>query len=155
MLQPQTEITNGRCYWYTPRPTSADLRCDWCGFIFGKDHEREYRDGRMLVLVLHPARKLASQCPACQTSSTMERGDWFRVTNLRGLTSDAVVHRKWLTLTTPEEVEEETVASENRADRLLGHRAADILDFDDDDDDDLGDDDEKQGELSDAQETQE
>ena len=85
MLETQTEITNGRCYWYAPKPTKADLSCEWCGFIFGKNHEREYRDGRTLVLALHPARILASQCPACGTSYTMERDDWFRVASLRGL----------------------------------------------------------------------
>ncbi len=136
----------GHCYWYAPHPTESDAKCSWCGFIFAKDQEKDAAGAAGLVLVLHQARTGVNNCPACKTPNTLEPlSDWCRVidiTNFYGFgRSFAVVHKKWLTPASEEDVEMEMIGEENRVDQWLGITAPDVYDaLDDDDDDDDGED---------------
>ena len=129
-----TELHLGRCYWYDPHPTQSDAKCTWCGFIFSKDQEKDAAGERGLVLVLHRAREGVNQCPACRTINPLTLDEWYRVIDVSNWSgfgrSFTLVHQKWLTQATEEEVEMEMIGEENRVDMAMSLLAPDVIEHD-------------------------
>ncbi len=137
-----TKVISGRCYFYNPAPIiGVDEACNWCGFVFGKDHQKDWRLPD-LVCVVHPAREgVTSSCPACHTYEDLNPAEWSRVAMiLNTATLVSFVQNKWLTLATPDQIIEFSTIKEDEADgrRLDGGGFAGLLGglFDDNEDDD-------------------